>query len=419
MKYQIQAVPDHPGGADYTLLLKRLEKIVIRNDGNEKCRMILQRKDIWKRLSPGQAVKWAGLTRIAGLVDTGLEIYELLINKFPDYEAAWKEYIELLDMLDQKQSLVSVVKRAERNFSKRLVHGWMRQDVISGSSRVQADFAGAADPFIEMQIRQESVTDYLSLFSGRPDVFARQWADKKTGKSGYVPVRRPIGISDVEDHLKGLKTYGFYLMDKNAHVRCAVIDADLVSEFRNTKKDAGIVRQLKKEQSYMISRIKESSGILELNPVIEVSGYKGFHFWYFFNKPVPAFAIRKALIEIALSLKQDPSFFDLEVFPKQDHLTGKGFGNLVKFPLGVHRLTGKRSFFPACQKKDTTSQLGYLKNVKKSGAEAVRAALEKTISHNIVIHPKMEAMSKKYPGLFELDSYQCRWYRRGCCYWWR
>ncbi|RLB90406.1 MAG: DNA primase [Deltaproteobacteria bacterium] len=254
-----------------------------------------------------------------------------------------------------------------------------------------------------MQTRQKLLTNYLSLFSGRSDVFAGQWADRKKGKSGYVPVRRPMGMQDLEDHLKGLKTYGFYLMDKNADVCCGVIDADLVPEFREKKKNAGIVNQLKKEQSYMISRIRQSSKILELNPVVEVSGYKGFHFWYFMDRPVPASRVRQALLGIVQSLKNDLRFFDLEVFPKQDHLKGKGFGNLVKFPLGVHRLSGKRSFFPACLKKDTESQLAYLSTVKKSPVEMVKTAPDKTIVQNLLFHPKMKVMSEKYPELFELE----------------
>ena len=264
---------------------------------------------------------------------------------------------------------------------------WVRQTNITGTARFRTDFEPASDPFVEMQTRQKLLVNYLSLFSGRSDVFAGQWADRKTGKSGYVPVRRPMGMPDLEDHLKGLKTYGFYLMDKNADVSCGVIDADLVPEFREKKKNDSIVRQLKKEQSYMISRIRESSKILELNPVIEVSGYKGFHFWYFMDRPVPASRVRQALLEITQSLKSDLTFFDLEVFPKQDHLKGKGFGNLVKFPLGVHRLSGKRSFFPACLKKDTESQLAYLVSVKKSRVEAVKAAPEKTIVRNLLFHP--------------------------------
>jgi hypothetical protein len=403
MENQVQIIREQSKGADYTLLLKRLEKTVIQDDGNEKCQAVLQKKEIWESLSQTQAFEWAGLAQIAGLVDTALEIYELLVTRTPDLETAWKEYIELLDILDRKALLVSVIQRAKKNLPNGFVDTWIRQINITGTNSFQTEFKPASDPFVEMQTRQKLLTNYLSLFSGRSDVFAGQWADRKIGKSGYVPVRRPMGMQDLEDHLKGLKTYGFYLMDKNAEVCCGVIDADLVPKFREKKKNDSIVRQFKKEQSYMISRIRQSSKILELNPVVEVSGYKGFHFWYFMDSPVPASRVRQALLGIAQSLKHDLTFFDLEVFPKQDHLTGKGFGNLVKFPLGVHRLSGKRSFFPACLKKDTESQLAYLVSVKKSPVDMVKTAPEKTIVQNLLFHPKMQVMSEKYPELFELE----------------
>ncbi len=403
MENQVQVIPEHLKRADYTLLLKRLEKTVIQDEGNEKCQAILQKKEIWETLSYRQALEWAGLAQIAGLVDTALEIYELLVKRSPDLEPAWKEYIELLDILDRKSILVSVLQLAKRNLPSGFVDTWVRQTNITGTNHFQTDFKPASDPFVEMQTRQKLLENYLSLFSGRSDVFAGQWADRKIRKSGYVPVRRPMGMPDLEDHLKGLKTYGFYLMDKNAEVRCGVIDADLIPEFREKKKNDSIVKQFKKEQSYMISRIRQSSKILELNPVIEVSGYKGFHFWYFMDRLVPASSVRQALLEITRPLTQDLSIFDLEVFPKQDHLKGKGFGNLVKFPLGVHRLSGKRSFFPACLKKDTESQLAYLFSVKKSSVEMVKKAREKTIVQNLLFHPKMQVVSEKYPDLFELE----------------
>ncbi|WP_457552570.1 CRISPR-associated primase-polymerase type A1 [Desulfobacula sp.] len=403
MIHKNKVISDHSNGADYTILLKRLGKMVIENNENEKCNTVLRKKDIWDKLSQGQALEWAGLAQITGQVDTALEIYEFLVSRLPDLEPAWKEYIELIDILDRKSFLVSVVKRAKKNLSEDLVNSWLRRTDKGGTTRFQKDFKSLSDPFVEMQTRQKLLANYLSLFSGRSDVFAAQWADRKTGKSGYVPVRRPMGMADLEDHLKGLKTYGFYLMDKKADVRCGVIDADLFPEFRENQKDGRIISQLKKEQSYMISRIREASEMLELNQLVEVSGYKGLHFWYFMDRAVAASLVRQALLGITQSLKPDLRFFDLEVFPKQDHLKGKGFGNLVKFPLGVHRLSGKRSFFSACLKKDITSQLVYLANVKKSPAEAVKAAPIKTASRNLLFHPKMEAISKKYPGLFDLE----------------
>jgi len=153
----------------------------------------------------------------------------------------------------------------------------------------------------------------------------------------------------------------------------------------------------------MASRIKEVSSRLDLEPVIEFSGYKGFHFWYFMERPVPASIVRRALQQIVEPLKPDLSYFDLEIFPKQDHLTGKGLGNLVKLPLGIHRLTGRRSFFPACSKQDISSQLAYLGSVKKSQVDAVETAPGKTKVQNIILHPNIQVLSKKYPSLFELE----------------
>jgi hypothetical protein len=45
---------------------------------------------------------------------------------------------------------------------------------------------------------------------------ALEWAEKNEGKSGYVPVRRPMDKADLEEHLKRLKTYGIYLMAPDA-----------------------------------------------------------------------------------------------------------------------------------------------------------------------------------------------------------
>jgi len=233
-------------GADYSLLLQRVEKAVIQDVNREKNKAVLQRKDIWEKLPPNQAIKWAGLTQIMGMVDTALEIYELLVKKDPFLVTAWKEYIELLDILGHKKQLVSAVKTAKINLPGDQVDMWIKRTSLQEIPGEIQQIEPAADPFVEMQTRQKLLNNFLSLFAGRKDLFARQWADKKNGKSGYVPVRKPLEISDVEDHLKGLKTYGFYLMDKNASVGCGVIDADLLPEFRQKKKQPKPFRESKK-----------------------------------------------------------------------------------------------------------------------------------------------------------------------------
>jgi hypothetical protein len=64
-------------------------------------------------------------------------------------------------------------------------------------------------PFVQMHREDAAVKLYMEIFRGRPDVFARQWYDEETDTQGYVPVRRPMLASDVQDHLRGNRTYGF------------------------------------------------------------------------------------------------------------------------------------------------------------------------------------------------------------------
>jgi Uncharacterized protein conserved in bacteria len=65
-------------------------------------------------------------------------------------------------------------------------------------------------------------------------------------------------------------------------------------------------------------------------------------FWFPLDQPVAAVDMRLGLKTLVGELGKDLRCFALEIFPKQDQLTGKGFGNLVKLPLGIHRVTGKK-----------------------------------------------------------------------------
>jgi hypothetical protein len=395
-------------GTDYTLLVRRLEKAVLENPENARVRDVLSRQTVWQKLPGPQSLEWASLAQIAGLPDTALEIYAFQADKDPENADIWEAYIRLLDILDYRKQLATAIALAGRHLPREQVTAWVsaKPESESSSDRLDPDLDAAVDPFARMYAWQAMLDRFMDLFAGRHDVFARQWADKNEGKSGYVPVRRAMDKSDLEDHFKGLKTYGIYLMAPDATVRCGIIDADLVKALRTTPRKPADQARIKKEQVYMITRLKESSRELGVTPLLEVSGGKGFHFWYFVDPPVPAAVMRNALAGLVDPLKKDLSCFELEVFPKQDQLTGKGFGNLVKLPLGIHRLSGKRSYFPECVKKEISLQLAFLEQVEKATPRTF-AAGPKTAGHSkLVPHPNLEVLSKKYPGLFELQ--------RGC-----
>jgi len=122
--------------------------------------------------------------------------------------------------------------------------------------------------------RQVLLGRYLELFSGREDCFARQWVDKKQNKQGYVPVRRPMEHQDLEEHFKGVKTYGMYLLKWDGGIKTAVMDVDLGKDFRAKRLTSDEKNRIKREYHYLIERIAELSEQAGLRPLIEFSGGK-------------------------------------------------------------------------------------------------------------------------------------------------
>ena len=258
---------------------------------------------------------------------------------------------------------------------------------------------GVDAPFTLMRSREAGLERFLELFRGREECFARQWADRKAGTQGYVPVRRPMTTEDVLDHLRGHRTYGIYLLQQDSRVRLGVIDADLVSRFRTGAVGAAEKDLVRRENRYLLSRLAELSAAQGLPCLIEFSGGKGFHFWYLFEGPVAAPLARQALQGLARRLAPDLSCFSLEVFPKQDQLAGKGLGNLVKLPLGVHRMTGRPSHFLHLSDRSPWEQLKVLDRVRLIKLEALHQVEGGGPKGELLVHPRQEQWAKDYPEL--------------------
>nr|WP_231367554.1 hypothetical protein [Gillisia sp. JM1] len=96
----------------------------------------------------------------------------------------------------------------------------------------------------------------------------------------------------------------------------------------------------------------------------------GGHVWIFFDKPYPAVRSRKIFISIleqsgAFSMFDKSSSFD-RLFPNQDFLSGKGFGNLIALPFYKPTFDkGNSCFVDPETFKPKTDQWKFLKNIKK------------------------------------------------------
>lgn len=184
---------------------------------------------------------------------------------------------------------------------------------------------------------------YKRLFIHRTDVFAEQ---QESGN--YYPVRRPITDDDIAEHLEGFASYGTYVIEPapawnpdlptewaqiavSNTVKYIVFDLD-------THDEAALEHLIKCCERFALSAHLDDPDARD-SLLLERSGNKGWHVWMFLSAPVPA---RQVRAWIARDFPWEVST-PLEVFPKQDTVDEGGFGNLVKLPLGVHAVSGKKS----------------------------------------------------------------------------
>lgn len=218
-------------------------------------------------------------------------------------------------------------------------------------------------------------------FIQRRDVKAQQSRDGAI----YHPVREKVGdeyrnlpfkMDDLRAHLCGERTFGHYLVSPDNKCKLFAFDLDLIPAKRVGVKVPGDPREvwltdhpwsshltlaLRTLAEGIATRTKRLFGV---PTCIAFSGNKGLHVYALTGTVDAAWARRMArkVIESfgCFELARGDNFWrhayppslsiksiEIEVYPKQDNLNGKDFGNLMRLPLGIHRKTGRRSFFLA------------------------------------------------------------------------
>jgi len=391
--------------SDFRLLLSRLRSVPLDEKGSSFVRRALAEGGLLNSLAEQELVEVAMIARQHGLLDEAVKVYRLLHERFPASEEGWQHHLEMLLLLDDRRGLVKLEARAAQALPGGKWEALKQRlpDLRPGTDEQPRD--DVCEPFAELRREEEEIALFLRIFRGREDAFARQWVDRREGKQGYVPVRRPLGAADVREHLGGQRTYGIYLLDRQSRVSLGVVDVDLVPRLRDAQRARKERATIRRETIYLHKRIATLARRAGLCCLAEVSGGKGYHFWFPLREPVPAADMRAALRGLLGKLDEDLSCFSLEVFPKQDKRSGKGFGNLVKLPLGIHRVTGKPSSFVLAADSSRESQFALLAALTPSPAETVTklAALQGR-GGEIIVHPRHAAWAEEYPELAVLEE---------------
>jgi hypothetical protein len=212
----------------------------------------------------------------------------------------------------------------------------------------------------------EAISQFLTLFSGRENVYARQWVHS-SGKCGYVPVRQPLSEEVVRSHLLGDITLALYLIKEDNTVNLMAIDVD-----SQTGESAEI-----DETHEMALRIKDVGRSVGLPVYLEESGRKGRHCWIFFAGPVEAKDARQLGRLLVAKAGQASKGIRGEVFPKQERVSPNALGSLIKLPLGVHQITRRRCLFLEDDGSPIKNQGAFLHKIRRISPDVVETAIKK------------------------------------------
>ena len=229
----------------------------------------------------------------------------------------------------------------------------------------------------------DKINLFLSLFTGREDVFAKRWENIGKSKSGYSPVcgiewkplcpksgggKKQCGscpnqafvtfdAKAVENHLLGKITAGVYPMLPDETCRFLAFDFDGKDcSPVELRRDVSAIREVCAEKGITLAMERSRSG-------------KGIHLWAFFAENVPASIARKfgsGLITCAMNKHHGLTFKTYDrLIPSQDTLPKGGFGNLIALPLQKAPRENGNSVFVDEDFNAYTDQWNYLSGVRK------------------------------------------------------
>jgi len=384
---------------DWELVLRRMKSFLVDESQLSKAEKLVERESIWKQLPPDKAIEWAEVAQALGKPELSLRVLEWVLQNNPGFVPALEAKTKLLESLIIRSVSDQGSDKYSDDDSDSLPSSLPVRVPESDDSQVEK----VAHSFLKFRKMAHLVANYMNIFRGREDCFARQWVDRDRGTHGYMPVRRPMTEEDVLAHLEGKQTYGIYLLHSDDRVSLGVIDVDVKSDFLKGSISQEDRKRFKSENIYLLRRIPELAQSKGIPCFGEFSGGKGYHFWFSFETPVPAEKVRRVLLPLAKHISGDLTCFKLEVFPKQDRASGKGFGNLVKLPLGIHRVTGKPSFFIHQKDRSLEAQLSWLTQAPRIKAEAIEGAMA-VLETSIMVRPSDEDWAKNFPELAVLSS---------------
>ncbi len=371
----------------------------------------IQAAVVGRRAESGNHGQWALLCEQAGLVSLAFSEFQLALRDDPHDPVAASHLAQhyrergdttralaLLERLladnpaqgSWLEAYVAILvedgaePRAEQAIARAEQHGLPPADATAlrhALRRQPATAAGRTEPPLpqspELVPTDADCVRFCSLFAGQEGVYARQWV-RPNGEIGYSPVHEPLTPAVARNHLLGSYTIGVYPLRLDNTATFFALDLDLDRwALQRAHGDPAFAQSLRETLRTEGPRLLAALRQLGFEPLFENSGYKGRHYWVFLEEPETADTLH-LLGRLLLAWLSPPLArgLHLEFFPKQPRLKGKGLGNLIKLPLGIHRRTGYRSRLLDDQGQPVADALAALQSVVRLPRQTLVAAIQ-------------------------------------------
>ncbi|MFQ6114246.1 MAG: CRISPR-associated primase-polymerase type A1, partial [bacterium] len=222
----------------------------------------------------------------------------------------------------------------------------------------------------------QDLNHFLKLFAGREGVYSRQWLNNQ-GKTGYTPIHHPLDASKLKEHFNGRETLGYYLMRADNTVLQTVIDLDITRQARADIARSGDLSEWRRLLQVDADKICQILRELEIPYLIEDSGFKGLHIWIFWAAPILARDVNQFARALLGKAGPPPPGLHREVFPRETRVAPEALGSMVKLPLGIHKLTGRRCLFLDSTGEPFADQFAALRTFQPVTPDQFMAALDK------------------------------------------
>lgn len=271
---------------------------------------------------------------------------------------------------------------------------------------------------LEAVIKDQQPTDwgqrlvlYKQRFVGRTDIYAERYWNKKQQRKAYSPAgpwenghkseteHDPLTDAVLMRHFSNTDEYaiGLYPMTSENKTPFLAIDIDGHNDSQPWQALTASLRQVC--VTYHVPYIIELSQ----------SG-RGSHVWIFFDTPIAALIARQlgdALLQATQSIDPRLPFtaFD-RMFPAQDQVGGKQFGNLIAAPLeGVAQQSGKSVFVDEAYRAlpDQWLALEQVETLSAEKAESITQKIRTRIGFR-VFDTKSESESDLFDQTLHIDT---------------